>query len=106
MVVVRHEAPAARKQGLKFQPLLFATLRAACAVREKAAVLDPKIRVLHRSILKGLGAECSALEDAAAAHELRANRGVNPLIGSKINSISQNNALTRALADSWYQITS
>src|SRR2546430_14530995 len=107
MVVVRREAPAARKQGLNSRPLLFATLRAACAVRvEKAAVLDPKIRVLNRSIFKGLGAECSALEDAAAAHELRANRGVHPRIGSQIKSITQYKALARALADIRNQKTS
>src|SRR5206468_3233263 len=65
-----------------------------------------KIRVLNRSIFKGLGAECSALEDAAAAHELRANRGVHPRIGSQIKSITQNKALARALADIRNQKTS
>src|SRR5437667_133768 len=100
MVVVCHKAPAARKQGLNFQPLLLASLRAARAVRvEKASFFDAKIGVLNRSVLEWFSAECSALEDAAAAHELRANRGVHPRVRSQIKSITQNKALARALAD-------
>src|SRR5438093_13662772 len=107
MVVVCHKAPAARKQGLNSQPLLLASLRAARAVRvEKASVFDAKIGVLNRSVLEWFSAECSALEDAAAAHELRANRGVHPRLGSGVKGSRKDKALTRAVADIGEQATS
>src|SRR5437879_11843429 len=100
MIVVRHEAPAPGQQGLNFQLLVLAALRTACAIRVgEAAVLNAKIGVLNRRVFKGLGAECSALEDATAAHELRAHRSVHPRIGSQIESVTKNKALARALAD-------
>src|SRR6266446_2202746 len=100
MVVVRHEAPAAWEQGLNFEPLLLATLRAARAVRvEEAAVLNSKISVLNRGVLEWLGAKCSAFEDSAAAHELRADGGVHPRIWSQVESITENEAFAGALAD-------
>src|SRR6267143_2987189 len=99
MVVVRYEAPAAGKQGLDFQPLLLATLRSADAVNEDAAVVDTKIAVINRGVFEGPGAESSAFEKAAAAHVLAANDSVQPRGGREIESITENEALERALAD-------
>src|SRR5712664_3483057 len=100
MVVVRYEAPAAGEQGLDFEALLLATLRSAYAVGvEDAAVVDTKIGVINRSVLEGLGAECSAFEKAAAAHVLAANGSVHPRIGLQVTATTENEALERALAD-------
>jgi len=85
---------------LDFQALLVATLRAACAVGvEQPAILDAKIGVLHRSIFEGLGADGSAFENAAAAQVLNAKRSVHPCCGRQIKSITEDEALARALAN-------
>ena len=100
LIVVGDEPPASGKQGLDFNTLLLTTLRAAGAIGiEQAAVIDTEIGVGDRGIFERLGAEFAAFENAAAAHELRANRGIHPGHGSEIKGVAKDEALTRALAN-------
>src|SRR5882724_10874249 len=102
LIVISDEPPASAKQRLNFHALLFAALWAAGAIGiEQAAVVDTKIGIEDRGVLKRLGTKFAALEDAAAAHELRANGGVHPGRGSQIKSFAQDEALARALANIW-----
>src|SRR5712664_3714558 len=100
LVVIGYEPPASAKQRLNFHALLFAALWATGAIGiEQAAVVDAKIGIADRRVLKRLGAKFAALQNAAAAHELRANGGVHPGRGSQIKSVAQDEALARALAN-------
>src|SRR6266850_3871298 len=100
LVVIGYEPPASAKQRLNFHALLFATLGTAGAIGiEQAPVVDPKIAIGDRGVLKRLGTKFATREDAATAHELRANRGVHPRSGSQIKSVPQDEALARALAN-------
>src|SRR5262249_7705334 len=83
-----------------FEALLLAALRRAGAVWiSKAAVVDAEIGVLNRSVLRRLGAKRAALEQAAAAHVLRAESHVHPGQRRKIIGIAEDEAFAGALAD-------
>ena len=83
-----------------FEALLLAALGRARAVRvQEAAVVHGEVGVLDGSIFEWLGAKSAAFEQAAAAHELRAESGIEPGQGREIKGLTQNEAFAGTLTD-------
>src|SRR5438270_812967 len=79
--------------------MLLSALRRARAAGQEPAVVYSEIGVHDRSVLKGPGAKSAAFQQAAAAHELRPKRGVQPGQRGKIESVAKDKALARTLPD-------